>query len=302
MMRTHPLRKSAALTACAIAALIATPALAQQTQPTAQHAGEYSQADIQAGSIVYASQCGQCHGPNGDQVAGIDLRAGRFRNVSSDDDIKRVVTNGIPGTSMPGRKLQPAQLNAVVAFVRNMRDFNSAVVAMGDVSRGQALFEGKGGCGSCHRVGAKGSRTAPDLSEIGSMRNPAALQQSLIDPTSAMMPINRPVRIVTKDGRTITGRRVNEDTYSVQLVTSQEKLQSIVKSDIREYDILKTSTMPSFTDKLAPPEIADLVAYLASLRAPGGRGPGGPGGGGRGGGPPADGGQGRGRQGAPPGR
>lgn len=283
------------------ACVFAVPLSGQQQPPAAQHAGEYSQSDIQAGSIVYSSQCAQCHGPNGDQVGGVDLRAGRFRNVSTDDDIKRVVSNGIPGTSMPGRKLEPAQLNAIVAFVRNMRDFNSVAVAMGDAARGRALFEGSAGCAGCHRVGAKGSRVAPDLTEIGSSRNPAALQQSLIDPTSAMMPINRPVRIVMKDGRTITGRRVNEDTYSVQLVTSQEKLQSILKSDVRDYQVQTTSTMPSFKDKLAAQEIADVVAYLASLRAPGSRGGAGFGGG-RQGGPPADGGQGRGRQGAPPGR
>ena len=29
-------------------------------------------------------------------------------------------------------------------------------------------------------------------------------------------PINRPVRVVTKDGTTINGRRLNEDTYSLQ--------------------------------------------------------------------------------------
>ncbi len=282
--------------------LFAVPLSGQQQAQAAQHAGEYSQAEIQAGSIVYSSQCAQCHGPNGDQVGGVDLRAGRFRNVSTDDDIKRVVTNGIPGTSMPGRKLEPAQLNSVVAFIRNMRDFNSVAVAMGDVTRGRTLFEGSAGCNSCHRVGAKGSRVAPDLTEIGSTRNPAALQQSLIDPTSAMMPINRPVRIVMKDGRTITGRRVNEDTYSVQIVTSQEKLQSILKSDVRDYQVQTASTMPSFKDKLAPQEIADVVAYLASLRAPGRGGAGGGFGGGRQGGPPPDGGQGRGRQGAPPGR
>ena len=48
-----------------------------------------------------------------------------------------------------------------------------------------------------------------------------------------MMPINRPVRIVMKDGRTITGRRLNEDTYTVQMIDDQEQLLSIAKSDMR---------------------------------------------------------------------
>jgi putative heme-binding domain-containing protein len=270
---------------------------AQQAQPaTAQHAGEYTQADIQSGSVVYAAQCSQCHGPTGDQVSGVDLRSGRFRNASSDDDLARIVTNGLPGTSMPGRRLEPAQLTAIVAFIRNMRDFNSRSVTAGNSAHGLTVFEGVGNCTSCHSVAGKGSHKAPDLSDIGSSRNAAALQQSLLDPTSAMMPINRPVRIVTKSGQTVTGRRLNEDTYTIQLITDQERLLSVSKSDLREYQVLTTSTMPSYRDKLNPQDLSDVVAYLGTLRAAGRGGAGRQGGGGPPqGAPPAGG-----RQGAPP--
>jgi putative heme-binding domain-containing protein len=107
---------------------------------------------------------------------------------------------------------------------------------------------------------------APDLSDVGAMRLPLTLQMSILDPSSAMMPVNRPVRIVTRDGTTIRGRRLNEDTYSVQLITEAGRLQSIVKSDIEEYEISTTSPMPAYKDKLTVEEVADLVAYLLSLR------------------------------------
>ena len=48
-----------------------------------------------------------------------------------------------------------------------------------------------------------------------------------------MLPINRPVRAVTQDGRTIRGRRLNEDTYTVQLIDEQERLVSLVKADLQ---------------------------------------------------------------------
>ena len=134
------------LAAAAVVCVVAVaPAAAQQQPQAAQHAGEYSPADIQAGSVVYSLQCSQCHGPTGDQVGGIDLRSGRFRNnVSNDDDLRRIITNGIPNTSMPGRKLAPAELTSVVAYIRNMRDFNTTVVKLGDTAgphpvRGQRL-------------------------------------------------------------------------------------------------------------------------------------------------------------------
>lgn len=235
-------------------------------QQQATHAGEYAPADIQYGSMVYASQCTNCHGPNGDQVSGVDLRSGRFRNVSSDDDLRRTVTIGIPGTSMPGRQLDTAEMTGLIAYVRNMRDFNTVSIKLGDAAQGRALFEGKGRCTSCHRVNGNGSHVAPDLSDIGSVRAASALQQALLDPASVMMPLNRPVKIVTKDGKTINGRRLNEDTYTVQLIDDHERLLSLSKADFSEYTILKTSPMPSFKSSLNEQEISDLIAYLVSLK------------------------------------
>jgi putative heme-binding domain-containing protein len=245
-----------------LSAAIGTLSAQQQTL----HAGEYAAADIQYGATVYASQCINCHGPNGDQVAGVDLRSGRFKNASSDDDLRRIVTIGIPGTSMPGRRLDTPQMVGLIAYIRNMRDFNAAPVPLGDPARGQALFEGKGRCATCHRVNGQGSHAAPDLSDIGAARAASALQQSLIDPTSTMMPIDRPIRIVTKDGKTVNGRRLNEDTYTIQLIDDQEHLLSVSKPELRQYTILKTSPMPSYKDTLNAGEMSDLVAYLVSLK------------------------------------
>ena len=166
---------------------------------------------------------------------------------------------------MPGRQLDPPEVTGIVAFIRTMRDFNAGSVTLGDRARGRAKFE-EGKCSTCHLVNGVGSHIGPDLSEIGRSRPAGALQQSLIDPASRMMPINRPVRIVTKEGKTIIGRRLNEDTFTVQLIDDQERLLSLSKADFREYTILKTSTMPSFKDKLNAQEMADLLAYLVSLK------------------------------------
>jgi len=112
----------------------------------------------------------------------------------------------------------------------------------------------------------QGSRVAPDLSDVGATRSAGSLLRSLTDPTTQMMTINRPVRIVTKDGTVVNGRRLNEDTYSVQLIDDHEKLMSLIKSELKEYTIATTSPMPSFRDRLTPEEIADTVAYLLTLK------------------------------------
>jgi putative heme-binding domain-containing protein len=241
------------------------PRLMAQGQGPA-HPGEYSQTDIAAGAEVYRANCASCHAATGDGVGTVDLRRGRFRNASSDEDLVRVISNGIAGTAMQSFKLSQAELTGLVAFIRAGFDVNARAVKVGDATRGRTLFEGKGGCLSCHRVNGKGPRTAPDLSDVGSSRLASSIQGSIVDPSTYMMPINRPVKIVMKDGRTVTGRRLNEDTFSVQIIDDKERLVSLQKSDFRQYDILKTSPMPSFKEKLTTDEVADVVAYLLSLK------------------------------------
>ena len=98
------------------------------------------------------------------------------------------------------------------------------------------------------------------------MRTPASLQRALVDPAQAILPANRPVRAVTKDGRTIRGRRINEDTYTLQLIDEQSRLVSLTKADLRSFELLSTSSMPSFQNTLTVDERADIVAYLLSLK------------------------------------
>ena len=159
-----------------------------------------------------------------------------------------------------------SELGALVAFLRNMSSVNLSAVKLGDATRGRALFVGKGNCGSCHRVGADGPRAAPDLTSIGATRTAATLERSLLDPSVSMLPANRPVRAVLRDGTVVTGRRLNEDTFTVQLIDSNERLVSLDRAAIREYTVGSEPTMPSYADVFSADERADLVAYLLSLK------------------------------------
>jgi precorrin-6B methylase 2 len=60
----------------------------------------------------------------------------------------------------------------------------AAPPATSDVDAGRALFEGKGQCLSCHRVGDSGGRTARDLSWIGLLRTPDKLRAAVANPTT----------------------------------------------------------------------------------------------------------------------
>lgn len=239
--------------------------LAAQNAPQTP-AGQYTRADIEAGARVYA-QCVGCHGVNGDQIANVDLRRGQFPTVVSDADLVRLMATGRPAAGMPNfTVLRSDEVTALIAYVRSGFDAMGTAVKVGEPGRGEALFSGKGGCATCHRVNGRGSYIATDLSDIGTMRKPASLQRALLDPAGAMIPGNRSVRAVTRDGRMLRGRRLNEDAYTIQLLDEQSRLVSLIKTDLRSFDVIPTSSMPSFETTLTADERADLIAYLLSLK------------------------------------
>src|SRR5512144_1033724 len=138
----------AVVTACASMALGAS-----QPAATQAHPGVYADADIAYGARLYDAQCTTCHGANGDGVGGVNLRSGRFRNATSDQDLIRVVTTGIPGTGMLAFSFDSSELSGIVAYLRNMNSFDRASIAAGNAARGRVVVEAQGGCLRCHRVG-----------------------------------------------------------------------------------------------------------------------------------------------------
>jgi putative heme-binding domain-containing protein len=225
----------------------------------------YSATDVANGKQLFSIHCQPCHGPDGDQVQGVDMRRGQFKRVSSDTEIAQLILNGVPGTGMPPTNLPEPSRIAIVAFIRSLGN-TSRGAGPGDASRGREVFEGKGGCLSCHRVADRGSRKGPDLSEIGRMRSAEVLERSILEPNETLLPQERYVRAVTKDGKTITGMRLNEDTHNIMLIDENERLVALAKSDLRECTLLKTSPMPSYKGKLDSQEIADVVSYLLTLK------------------------------------
>ena len=67
----------------------------------AQQEGNVTQVELNTGARIFMSTCSACHGPNGNQVSGVDLKSGHFRHASTDEELARVIQNGIPGTGMP---------------------------------------------------------------------------------------------------------------------------------------------------------------------------------------------------------
>ena len=136
----------------------------------------YTQAEIDAGNKLYDSNCGSCHGENGDKVTGIDFSKSAFKTARSDEDIARIARSGVPNTGMPPNPaFSEAQAGNLVAFVRSLVGGrvigNVAATALtGDPVRGKTIFEGKGTCTTCHAVNGAGGTSGPDLGGAGGGR------------------------------------------------------------------------------------------------------------------------------------
>ena len=105
----------------------------------------------------------------------------------------------------------------------------------------------------------------PDLTDIG-MRSLGHLQASVLNPNESVLPQHWMVRAQSSDGKPITGLRLNEDTFSVQLIDGSGSLVSVHKADLAEFEVDRTSGMPSFEGKIQGEDLDNLIAYLASLR------------------------------------
>jgi cytochrome c oxidase cbb3-type subunit III len=237
-------------------------------------------AAVREGASLFRANCSPCHGLSAQGGGrGPDLTAGRWFHGSSDADIFRTITRGVPGTEMPANGFDDSETWAILAYLRSLAPAKSAMVA-GDSAKGEKIFWGSGGCSTCHMVQGRGGVLGPDLSHVGEARSVPYLIDSIREPskelTSGMLDPNNhyglplvydTVTVVMADGRKIVGVAKNEDTFSLQLLDTNQQLQFFLKKNLKEVVHERRSLMPPYSETmLRPAELQDLVAYLAGLR------------------------------------
>jgi cytochrome c oxidase cbb3-type subunit III len=224
-------------------------------------------ADLKNGQQLFMGQCARCHGPKGEGGRGAVLARPKLPHAPDDEALFIVIRDGIKGTEMPaGYAVDTRETWQLAAYVRSLGHVASEALP-GDPKRGQELYRSKGHCSQCHIVSGQGGSLGPELTDIGSRRSVAHLHAAILDPESTLPDGFLQVRLVTKDGRRITGVRLNEDTFTIQIIDLNGGLHSFFKEELKELQSdTGKSPMPSFRKTLSAPEVDDLVAYLYSLR------------------------------------
>jgi cytochrome c oxidase cbb3-type subunit 3 len=224
-----------------------------------------TRADVAAGQTLYASECVGCHGRAGEGGRGPALNQGRFRRASTDEEVYKLISTGVSGTEMPGFSFNGRQMWQTIAFIRSLGASRPVTVADGDRAKGEELFFGKGACTNCHMIRGRGGRVGPDLSRIGPQRSLGQFEASILRPNEEVLPQNQQVRVTRRNGEKVVGRRMNEDTFSLQILEGNQKLLSLRKDDIAAYEVIRDSPMPSYQDTLSETELKNLIAFLAGL-------------------------------------
>ncbi|MBI1897949.1 MAG: c-type cytochrome [Acidobacteria bacterium] len=223
--------------------------------------------DIARGEKLYTNHCVLCHGADGGGGRGPALAQPKLPRAPDDGALVKVIEEGIGGTEMPGAwQMSPREIRQVAAYVRTLGRVASQPVP-GDASRGRVVYQGKAGCASCHSIKGEGGVSGPDLAGVGARRSAAYLRASLIDPETEVPEGYLVVKLSLKDGSSLTGVRVNEDSFSIQVRDSRGRSHSFWKRELAGIDKQRgTSPMPSYKSQLTEAELTDLIAFLASLK------------------------------------
>jgi putative heme-binding domain-containing protein len=144
-----------------------------------------------------------------------------------------------------------------------------AILALrGDPRRGETLFWSQSiQCGTCHRIGDRGTPVGPDLTAIGKRRSREDLLDSLLEPSRRIEPKYATYAVATTDGLSLTGLLVKRDERWVVLRDRQSKEIVLAAKDVEELRPSRASLMPDgqLAD-LTAQEAADLIEYLCSTK------------------------------------
>ncbi len=226
-----------------------------------------SRADLVQGEKLFQVHCALCHGPKGEGGRGPMLTRAKLMRAPDDTALMKILEDGIRGTEMPGAdSMSPREMRQTAAFVRSLGKVALKPVA-GDAAHGAEIYRGKGNCGGCHSIRGEGGVAGPDLSAVGEARSAAYLRESLVNPGAAAPEGYLLVTVVPNAGERVTGVRVNEDSFSIQIRDSAGRSYSFWKKDVSHVEKQRgKSLMPSYQGQLSDAELTDLVAYLASLK------------------------------------
>jgi cytochrome c oxidase cbb3-type subunit 3 len=221
--------------------------------------------------------CGFCHGRDAaGGESGPDLT--RSALVASDlrgNKLAPMIRTGRPDKGMPPFTLSDADMMSIVAFIHDAtvkaaalgggrRSVDVADLATGSADAGKAYFNGAGGCATCHQL-------TGEFATVGARYQGLPLLQRMLYPGSGGRMNNPPpappvMTIKTNDGKTVTGKLVYRDEFTISVMDDDGWTRSwpVAVVTISGDDPLKAHVdqLGKYTDA----DMHDVYAFLATLK------------------------------------
>ncbi len=229
------------------------------------------EAAAKKGEPIYQQNCGMCHGPTGRGAQAPNLlRSVTVLHDEKGEEIGPVVKNGRPQSGMPAfPDLSKDDIYDISQFLKqqieltanrgtyNTQYSNLRNQTSGDPKKGEAFFNGAGGCAKCHSV-------TGDLAKIGDrFPQPALMQARLLWPASRD---SETVTVTTPAGENITGKVQTLNDFDLSLRDSSGQYHYFRVPDVKIHHDDKLAGHRALLPKYTDAEIHDLAAYLVTLK------------------------------------
>jgi cytochrome c oxidase cbb3-type subunit III len=217
---------------------------------------------------TFVARCASCHGLDGrGGEHAPDIVTSPSVASRSDQTLFDVISQGLARVGMPafGQLLSPAEIRALVAYLRQAAKTGESPREPGNMAKGRDLFFGKAGCSQCHMIGGEGGFLGRDLSDFGRHHSPAQIRLSILRPNDHLSPGDETWVVTTREGQRWEGLVRNEDNFSLQLLDPRGVFHLVMKSELTNLERQPKSLMPDdYSSRLTASEVGDLVSYIAN--------------------------------------
>jgi putative heme-binding domain-containing protein len=231
---------------------------------SAQNPHQGNEEAIRSGMGFFRRSCADCHGMDARGYRAPDLTE-VIAGGATDARLFETIRKGVPGTEMPSSNAQDDEIWKLLAYLRSLGTPGASSNTGGNSENGARVF--KANCSTCHVVNGVGGRLGPDLSRIGASRSRSALTREIRTPSEYIRQGYEPVTLVTRTGDRIRGVRKNEDSFSVQIMDTRERIQGFLKENLKAVINEPRSLMADYPpERLNDQDLTDLLTYLGTLR------------------------------------
>ena len=141
-----------------------------------------------------------------------------------------------------------------------IKEFLDVTKKKGDPEAGKIVYKNQ--CSKCHVHGTEGSRIGPDLTGVA-VHSKEHILIDILDPSRSVEGNYREYKVLTADGKTISGLLASETKTAIEIIDGEAKKHTIARQDIEELRASVKSFMPEgFEKQFKGEDLANLLEFL----------------------------------------